>query len=158
MQSCSVRSCINYGKNDTNIDLYPLPVNNEEKILWARAFGLTVFDLRNASTRICGAHFKRKYFLGNKPEINQNVNGSAPLLMLNTSSATSNQLFSKFINTSSTTFPTFMALKNNQEHNSYSIHIPDRFDVSFNFLFLELILSVITLYCGKYFKRFEFSF
>ena len=132
MESCSVRSCINYGKYDASVDLYPLPANNEEKILWAQAFGLTLFDLRSTSTRVCGAHFRRKYFLGNKPEIKQNVNGSAPFLMLNTTTTT-NQVFGKFINTPAPIFPSFMALKNAQEPGTYRLHIPDRSDVSITF-------------------------
>lgn len=123
MESCSVRSCVNFCNYNANVELYPLPVNDEEKSLWAQAFGLTLIDLRNASTRICSNHFRRKYFLGNKPEVKQNVNGSAPLLMWNATPKTSNQAFTKLINSSA--FPNFMTLKNTTEPGTYRLHIPD---------------------------------
>lgn len=145
MESCSVRSCVNFCKYNANVELYPLPVNDEEKGLWAQAFGLTLYDLRSASTRICSNHFRRKYFLGNKPEVKQNVNGSAPLLMWNANPTTSNQPFTKLINSSP--FSNFMALKNTTEPGTYRLHIPDVsiFECYSSYFFIFIFYCVFCL-------------
>lgn len=77
---CWIRTCQNFMKWNPGVDLYPLPLNLRERGLWVEAFGLKEHFLNN-KTRVCGAHFKTKYFL--RKDGNQPINGADDKLLRN---------------------------------------------------------------------------
>lgn len=151
MNFCCVRSCKNYGTVVNNLELYPLPLKDEERNLWARAFGLSREDL-NAYTRICSAHFIRKSFLDqnkNKTMIQLSVDEkynsatftNPPVNGANTIFVVNNQETPHIVPGTSVIRPSFlnnanavkapsnshfyMAFPNGQDIGSYVLHIPE---------------------------------
>lgn len=132
METCSVPSCEYYGVYKNGVLLYPLPQSQDEKACWVKAFGLTVAQAANPSTRVCGAHFRRKYFVDKVPEVRPPVNGSGPLWLLNPSRPSSiRQITSNISSPASTSVtspsnaPVFMTFKNKSEESTYVLRIPE---------------------------------